>query len=92
MSDGLDFEETPAKDYKKKPETGIAKTKTITPKKVTVSNMNKEQFKKTKSAHKAEIAKIKAHRAKLKNDIKKHKMLIKQAKLVYKISKMKESK
>lgn len=93
MTDGMEFIATPAKDYKKKkPVTGIAKTKTVTPKKVKISNMSKDQFKKTKSAHKAEIAKIKAKRAELKQDIKKHKLLIKQAKLVYKLSKMKEAK
>lgn len=80
----MDFIETPVKKLgEKKPVTGIAKTST--PKKEKVTNMSKDQFKKTKSAHKAEIAK-------LKRDIKKHKLLIKQAKLVYKISKMKESK
>lgn len=82
MSDGLEFEETPAKDYKRKPKTDVAKTKITKPKKV--ENMNKEQYKKTKAAHKVAIRK-------LKQDIKKHKMLIKQAKLVYKITKMKES-
>lgn len=90
-----DFLETPAKSYTKKPVTGIARAKTPTPvkrKEVKITNMNKEQFKKAKSAHKAEIAKLKAQRAKLKHDIKTHKMLIKQAKLVYKISKMKEVK
>lgn len=77
----MDFIETPVKKQPKPPKLGYAKTKTI--KKEKVSNMSKEQFKQTKSAHKAEIAK-------LKQDIKKHKLLIKQAKLVYKISKMKE--
>ncbi len=67
------------------------KSKVLTQKSKTVkvSNINKEQYKKAKSAHKVEIAKLKAQRAKLKGDIKRHKMLIKQAKLVYKISKMK---
>lgn len=91
----MDFIETPAKEYgKKKAATGIAKhaTKPTPQKKVKITNMNKEQFKKAKSAHKVEIAKLKAQRAKLKNDIKRHKMLIKQAKLVYKISNMKEAK
>ncbi len=83
------FIDTPAKSYKKKPVTGIARAKTQTIKPVKVTNMNKEQFKKAKSAHKAEIAKLKDQRAKIKSDIKKHKLLIKQAKLVYKISKMK---
>lgn len=95
MSDlAMDFIETPTKEYgKKKPVTGIAKSAAkSTTKKPKVMNMNKDQFKKAKSAHKAEIAKLKAQRAKLKNDIKRHKMLIKQAKLVYKITQMKEAK
>ncbi len=82
MSDTMDFIETPPKDYAKKAKSGVAKTKITKPKKV--ENMNKEQYKKTKAAHKVAIRK-------LKQDIKKHKMLIKQAKLVYKITKMKES-
>ncbi len=81
----------PMKRYDKKPKS-TAPTKIKTPKKVKVTNMSKDQFKKAKSAHKAEIAKIKAQRAKLKADIKKHKLLIKQAKLVYKLTKMKEAK
>lgn len=87
-----DFLETPPKSYKKKPVTGIARAKTPTPKKAKVTNMSKDQFKKAKAAHKAEIAKIKAKRAELKADIKRHKLLIKQAKIVYKLSTMKEKK
>lgn len=71
----------------KKSKVSTQKSKTVK-----VTNINKEQYKKAKSAHKVEIAKLKAQRAKLKSDIKRHKMLIKQAKIVYKISKMKESK
>lgn len=85
MTDGLDFEETPAKDYKKKPKTGATNIKTVTPKKAKAINMSKDQFKKTKAAHKAEIQK-------LKFAIKKHKLLIKQAKIIYKLGKMKETK
>ncbi len=86
------FIETPAKSYAKKPVKGIARAKTPTPKKVKATNMNKNHFKKAKSVHKTEIAKLKAQRSQLKHDIKTHKMLIKQAKLVYKISKIKELK
>lgn len=78
--------------------TQMIDSKELFPKKLTkqkkekVTDMNKEQLKKAKSTHKAEIAKIKAQRAKLKQDIKRHKMLMKQSKLAYKISKMKEAK
>lgn len=99
MSDlAMDFIETPAKEYgKKKHATGIAKSAAksaakSTTKKPKVTNMNKDQFKKAKAAHKTEIAKIKAQRAKLKQDIKRHKLLIKQAKIVYKVTQMKEAK
>ena len=88
MSDlAMDFIEMPPKEYgKKKPLTGIAKSAAkSTTKKTKVTNMNKDQFKKTKAAHKAEIAK-------LKRDIKRHKLLIKQAKIVYKVTQMKEAK
>lgn len=81
----MDYIETPLKSYAKKPVTGIAKTRKSTPKKAKVSNMDKNQYKKAKQAHKAAVVK-------LKQDIKKHKLLMKQAKLVYKISKMKEAK
>lgn len=94
MSGTMDFIETPPKEYgKKKPLTGIAKSAAkSTPKKIKATNMSKDQFKKAKAAHKAEIAKIKAQRAKLKQDIKRHKLLIKQAKIVYKVTQMKEVK
>lgn len=90
MTDGMDFEEMPKKSYTRKPKTGLARHKTT--KKAKVNNMSKDQFKKAKKAHKAEIARIKAQRAELKQDIKRHKLLIKQAKIVYKVSKMKASK
>jgi hypothetical protein len=88
MTDGMRYEDLPKKDYSGKSKKSTAKIKNIKPKKVT--NMSKEQYKRTKSAHKAEIGKLKAKRAQLARDIKRHKILIKQAKFVYKISKMKE--
>ena len=45
-------------------------------------DMNKEQYKKAKAEHNAQIAK-------LKQDIQRHKLLNKQAKLTYKITQMK---
>jgi len=55
-------------------------------------DMKKEQFKKAKTAHRAEIVKVKEQRKKLKQDIKKHKLLIKQARIMYKLGKMKGGK
>jgi len=66
---------------------GLSKTKTTGVKKMfkkptpaRTERTSKEEYKKIKSDHKDEIAK-------LKHQIKKHKLMIKQAKLVYKISK-----
>lgn len=84
------FIDMPAKDYSVKNKRHVVKQqKTI--KKAKVTNMDKDQYKKAKSMHKAEIAKLKALRAKCKRDIKTHKLLMKQAKLVYKLSKIKEN-
>jgi len=61
------------------------KIKTTKIKETEIIDMDKQQYKKTVSAHKAEIAKEKLA-------IKKHKILIKQAKLVYQMSKLKGEK
>lgn len=76
----MTYEETPITkrvvSQLPKPKTPIKKEKI---------DMNKEQYKKAKADHNAEIAK-------LKQDIQRHKLLKKQAKLTYKISKMAKSK
>lgn len=66
-----------------------AKIKT---KKEKVTNMSKDQFKRTKSEHKKEIAKIKAQRKQLKGDMKTHRLLIRQARIVRKLTKVGGSK
>lgn len=93
MSDVMsDFIETPPKSYAKKPMTGIAAPPRPKTKKEKIEIMSNDQFKKTKQAHKAEIAKLKITRKKIKQDIKRHKLLIKQAKIINKLSKMKGEK
>lgn len=77
----MDYIETPAKKYTKKPKPIIEKEKI---------DMDKQTFIKAKAEHKDKIAKIKAQRKQLKSDIVRHKLLIKQAKLAYKLSQMKE--
>ena len=77
----MDYIETPAKKYTKKPKP-ITKKESI--------DMDKQTFIKAKAEHKDKIAQIRAQRKQLKSDIVRHKLLIKQAKLAYKLSQMKE--
>lgn len=86
MGDALDFIEPDAKSYKPKHKIGIERVGKL--KKQTKDKaikMDTNQFKKAKSAHNAEIAK-------LKQSIKRHKLLIKQAKIMYKLNQMKGDK